>query len=66
MISYRVHDLTATPVRLVLSEDTYSMWSSERVREEVIRDAKHIADVTMTTVWIVAPEGNEPLEKVDQ
>jgi hypothetical protein len=63
MIGYRIHDLTETPVRMLLTEDTYSMWSRESVRDEVIQDARLLQDLVKCDVVIEAPGGRE-IERV--
>lgn len=59
MIGYRIRDFTETPVRLVLDEDTYSEWSDDRVRSELLRDAELLADQIGTSVEIQSPDGRE-------
>lgn len=59
MIGYRIRDFTETPVRLVLDEETYSEWSDDRVRSELLRDAELLADQIGTSVEIQSPDGRE-------
>jgi len=64
MIGYRIQDITASPIVMTLTEDTYSFWTSSSTRDEVMADAGLFAEQTAENVSIQAPDGRE-LELVE-
>jgi hypothetical protein len=64
MIGYRIQDVTSSPIVMTLTEDTYSLWTSLRMRDEVMADAGILAETMAENVSIQSPDGRE-LELVE-